>query len=96
MKRTSAALALMMGMLAFSTQPQAETGPKQLRLYTSKHSIHITCNDNDGHSDYSEDCTYHAWNKPKGIGEGKPDFEIKGAPSRWSGILPVISGTTPS
>lgn len=78
MKRTSATFAMMMGLLAFSTQTQAETGPKRLGLHTSKHSIHITCNDNNGHSDYAEDCTYQAWNKPKGIGEGRPDFEIKG------------------
>ena len=76
MKSTSATFAMMMGLLAFSAHTQAEPGTE--RLYTSKHNIYITCNDNDHHGNYAEDCTYQAWNKPKGIGEGKPDFEIRG------------------
>lgn len=37
---------------------------------TSKHNIRITC-----HSD--NNCTYQSWNKPKQIGQGKPDLEIR-------------------
>ncbi len=36
---------------------------------TSKHNININC------LNYS-DCTYQSWNKPKQIGQGKPDLEI--------------------
>lgn len=83
MKRISAAFVMMMGLLAFSSQSQAETKTENLyttkhTLYTTKHNIAITCHDDeDTHGDYSENCTYQAWNKPKDIGEGKPDLEIK-------------------
>jgi hypothetical protein len=36
---------------------------------TSRHNIRITCPS-------EENCLYQAWNKPKKIGQGKPDMEI--------------------
>jgi len=36
---------------------------------TSKHNIRITCSS-------EENCLYQSWNKPKKIGQGKPDLEI--------------------
>lgn len=43
---------------------------------TSKHNIKITCS--VGQEDLrSENCTYQSWNKPKRVGQGKPDLQIK-------------------
>ena len=49
---------------------------------TSKHNIKITCRNVESYEDSdvvcsSEDCTYQSWNKPKQIGQGKPDLEIR-------------------
>ena len=40
------------------------------RYETSKHNIRITCSS-------EENCLYQSWNKPKAIGQGKPDLEIR-------------------
>ena len=37
---------------------------------TNKHNIRINC------LNYG-DCTYQSWNKPRQIGQGKPDLEIE-------------------
>ncbi len=43
---------------------------------TERHNVRITC-PNDQSGDYSEACLYESWNKPKGVGQGKPDFTLK-------------------
>ena len=41
------------------------------RYETSRHNIRITCSS-------EENCLYQSWNKPKAIGQGKPDFTMPG------------------
>ncbi|MBO4789544.1 MAG: hypothetical protein J5492_00865 [Oxalobacter sp.] len=41
---------------------------------TSKHNIRISC----PFTDNANTCTYESWNKPKRIGQGKPDFSMQG------------------
>ena len=38
---------------------------------TSRHNIRITCTLDE------DNCTYQSWNKPRQVGQGKPDFEIR-------------------
>lgn len=53
----------------------AFAGTESALYQTSKHNIRITCSGDDVYS-YSENCTYQSWNKPKQVGQGKPDLEI--------------------
>lgn len=41
---------------------------------TSRHHIRISC----PFTDNTNACTYESWNKPKRIGQGKPDFTMPG------------------
>ncbi len=42
---------------------------------TSKHNIQVICDGgNERHADH---CIYRSWNKPKKVGQGRPDLEIK-------------------
>ena len=41
---------------------------------TSKHNIRINC----PFTDNTNSCTYESWNKPKRMGQGKPDFTMPG------------------
>ncbi len=62
---------LSLGLVSGNALAEIETDLYQ----TSKHNIRITCSGGDYW--HSENCTYQSWNKPKQIGQGKPDFEIR-------------------
>lgn len=72
MKSPFIACAIALGL--FSSNLHAETLATSLQ--TTKHNIRIACQ-KDSLGDYSEDCTYQSWNKPRDIGQGQPDLEIK-------------------
>lgn len=44
------------------------------RFQINKHNIRITC----PFTDNTNTCTYESWNKPKRMGQGKPDFMMPG------------------
>ena len=69
-----AAAGLALGLFAAAALADNDTITELLE--TGKHSIRITCR-GDNLSNYSEDCTYQSWNKPKAAGQSKPDFEMK-------------------
>jgi len=54
----------------------AVAGPLRTSFQTERHHVRITCPD-DHMGNYSEVCLYESWNKPKALGQGKPDFTMK-------------------
>lgn len=54
-----------------STDALADT----VSFQTSRHHIRIICE--GGAERHSDHCIYQAWNKPKKVGQGRPDLEIQ-------------------
>lgn len=62
-----------LGLMATS----AMAGSGNQFLETVKHNIKLTC-DTDSNA-----CTYQAWNKPRLVGQGRPDIQLRGEKQPW-------------
>jgi hypothetical protein len=84
MKKQLFIAAIAVGLLSAPTMAETMTHHFQ----TQNHDIQIQCG-GDAPAIFSDSCTYRAWNKPKQIGDGKPDLEITKGTSNLENYFPV-------